>query len=102
MGEDGDQHNVKVTIDPAPTLPFTLNYTLGGSATEDEDYSISGSGAVSVTAGLTSVNIPIVITDDDVDENNETVILTLISGREYTLVRPEHTLTITDNDTRNG
>ncbi len=99
VDEDAGTHNVAVSLSPAPGADLTLNYTLGGTATENTDYSISGSGTVSVTAGLTSVNIPIEIIDDDVDNDDETVILTLTGGTLYNLGSPsEHTLTITNND----
>ncbi len=99
VGEDGGTRDVEVSLSPAPGAAFTLNYTLGGTATEDADYSITGSGTISVSAGATSVNIPIVITDDTEDEPDETVILTLTDGTEYTVGSANvHTLTITDND----
>ncbi len=101
VDEDGGPHDVALSIHPASGSDITLNYTLGGSATEDADYSITGSGTVSVAAGLTSVKIPVEITDDDVDESDETVTLMLTSGTGYTMGSPsEYTLTITDNDTR--
>ncbi len=100
VSEDGGTHDVKLNLSPAPGSDITLNYTLGGSATEDADYSITGSGTVSVDDGLTSVNIPVVITDDNVDDDAETIILTLESGTGYNLGSTSvHTLTITDNDT---
>ncbi len=99
VDEDDGTHNVDLSLSPAPGSDLTLNYTLGGTATENADYSITGSGTVSVTAGLTSVHIPVKITDDNVDDDAETIILTLASGTGYNLGNPsEHTLTITDND----
>ena len=100
VAESGGTRNVAVAISPAPTANITVNYTVGGTATEDTDFSISGSGTVTVAANATSVNIPVVITDDSVAENSETVILTLSSGTGYTVGSTNvHTLTITDNDT---
>ncbi len=98
-GEGDGTHNVSVNVSPAPATNLTLNYNLGGSAIENTDYSITGSGTVSVTAGLTSVNIPIVILNDTVEETDENVTLTLVSGTGYSLGSVyEHTLTIVDND----
>ncbi len=98
-GEGDGTHNVSVNISPTPATNLTLNYNLGGSAVENTDYSITGSGTVSVTAGLTSVDIPIVIINDNVEETDEDVTLTLVSGTGYSLGSIyEHTLTIVDND----
>jgi len=101
VAESGGTQNVAVSISPAPTTAITVNYEVSGTATEDTDFSISGSGTVTVPANSSSVNIPVVITDDDVDEDGETVILTLVSGiAGYTVgSAKEHTLTITDDDT---
>ncbi len=100
VGEDGGTRDVEVSLSPAPGAALTLSYTLGGTATETADYSITGSGTISVSAGATSVNIPIVITDDIEEEPDDTIILTLTDGTEYTVGSANvHTLTITDNDT---
>ena len=100
VSEGGGTHDVTVNIDPAPVVGFTLNYNLGGTATEGTDYSITNSGTVTVGAGAVSVNIPVVLTDDSEEENPETVILTLSNSTEYIVGSTnEYTLTITDNDT---
>ena len=100
VDEDAGTHNVIVNIVPAPQADLALSYDLGGTAVKGEDYSISGSGTAAVTAGETSVNIPVMITDDNEDEENETIILTLTGGAGYEVGSVNtHTLTITDNDT---
>ena len=97
--EDAGTHNVAVNINPVPQAGLTLNYRLGGTADEGADYSITGSGTVAVPVGASSVNIPVVITDDSYFELDETVILTLTSGTGYDVGNTDtHTLTITDND----
>ncbi len=97
--EDAGTHNVAVNINPVPQAGLTLNYRLGGTADEGADYSITGSGTVAVPARASSVNIPVVITDDSYFELDETVILTLTSGTGYDVGNTDiHTLTITDND----
>ena len=100
VDEDAGAHNVIVNIVPAPQAALTLSYSLSGTAVEGEDYSIRNSGTIAVTAGETSVNIPVMITDDSADEEAETIILTLTSSAGYEVGSVNvHTLTITDNDT---
>ena len=98
VAESGGTRNVALSISPAPTANITVNYTVSGSA-GSSDFSITGSGTVTVAANATSVNIPVAITDDNADEVAETVILTLNSGTGYAVGSTNvHTLTITDND----
>ncbi len=90
--------NVAVGLSPAPSSAITLNYSVGGSATSGADYAALP-GTVSVSAGATSVNIPVTIIDDDDDEGAEAVVLTLTGGTGYRVgSRRVHMLTITDND----
>ena len=90
---------VQVNVNPAPTTSLTMTYSLGGTATENADYTIQGSGSVIVAANATSTNLAIVITNDPVDESDETVIVTLTSGAGYdTGSQGIHTLTIVDDD----
>ena len=98
-GEDAGTHNVTVGLSPAPTAAITVSYTVGGTATVGSDFSISGSGTLSVASGATTATIPVAITDDTTDESNETVVLTLTTGGGYTVGSTNsHTLTITDDD----
>ena len=92
-------HNVAVSLSPAPAAAITVDYTINGTATAGSDYTTL-TGSVSVNSGATSVNIPVTITDDSVDDDDETIILTLSAGGNfYTLGSTSvHTATITDND----
>ena len=100
--EDAGTHNVTVNLSfAAPAGGLTLNYSVGGTATagSGNDFTIEGSGSLTVAAGATSATIPVAINDDSADEVAETVILTLSDGTGYTLgSTTTHTLTITDND----
>ncbi len=104
VGEASGTTNVRLNLSPAPSGNITVNYTLSGSATPGTDYTISGgSGAsrtVSVPGGSTFVNIPVVITNDNAQENNETIVLTLNTGTGYNVgtTNAVHTRTITDDD----
>ena len=96
--EDDGTHNVTVNLSPSPTAAITVSYTVGGTAT-GSDFSISGSGTLSVASGATTATIPVVITDDAADESSETVLLTLTAGSGYTVGSVDsHTLTIMDDD----
>ena len=97
-GEGAGTRNVTVDLSPAPAAAITVSYTVGGTAA-GSDFSISGSGTLPVASGATTATIPVAITDDAADEDNETVILTLTTGSGYTVgSRNSHTLTITDDD----
>ena len=92
--EDAGTHNV--TLDLAPAAPsggLDIAYAVTGTATagSGNDFTIQGSGTLSVAAGATTATIPVAINDDSVDDDAETVVLTLSSGTGYTLggtVRP--------------
>ena len=89
--------NVQVVLNPAPPTNITIAYALGGDATRNEDY--TASGTVTATAGDTAVEIPVSVTDDDVTEASETIVLTLEKGEGYALgTANTHTLTVADND----
>ena len=96
--ESAGTRNLTVNLSPAPQADITVSYGIGGSAVGGSDYTTL-SGTVAVPGGATSVDIPVAITDDTANENDETVILTLTQGSGYTVGSPNsHTLTITDND----
>ena len=100
--EDAGTHNV--TLDLAPAAPsggLDIAYAVTGTATagSGNDFTIQGSGTLSVAAGATTATIPVAIIDDSTDDDAETVVLTLNPGTGYTLGGTAvHTLTITDND----
>jgi len=72
VNETVGTHEVKVTLDPAPATNISLDYTVSGTATAGTDYSALP-GSVAVASGVSSVVIPVVITDDNVQEGDETI-----------------------------
>ena len=77
---------------------LTVNYTLGGQATNGSDYSALP-GFVVIPDGQTSATVVIAPIDDTAYDAGETVILTLASG-PYTISSPSTgTAMIIDNDT---
>ena len=86
----------------------TINYTVGGTADRGsgKDYTIDGctgsTCSVTLSANRHSAWITIRLNDDGIDEEDETIIITLQDGNGYTvnLDRNVTTVTIPDNDTR--
>ncbi|MGE7774814.1 Calx-beta domain-containing protein [Chitinophaga sp. NPDC101104] len=79
---------------------ITVQYTVSGTAANGVDYT-NLVGSVIIPAGQNSVSIPVPVTDDQVIESTETVILTLNGGASasFTLTGTgSATVNITDND----
>ncbi len=94
IAEDGGSVTVTATLNRAATTAVSVTLTATGTATGTADYSLPA--AFTIPVGQTSATGTVSIVDDDIDEANETVILTTsVSGLTVTGV----TLTITDDDT---
>ncbi|MFH1852129.1 MAG: Calx-beta domain-containing protein, partial [Candidatus Neomarinimicrobiota bacterium] len=92
--------NLTVRLSAVSGLNASTNYSVtGGNASgAGVDYTLA-SGTATITAGLSTVTVPVTITDDTLDERDETVVVTLAAPTNATLgVNTVHTLTITDND----
>ncbi len=89
-----------VTLDPAPAVDTTVNYTVtGGTATSGTDYT-APSGSVIIAQGATTATISIAPLQDTAKELTESVIVTVASGTGYTVgTQSAATVNITDNDT---
>ncbi|MCZ8291100.1 Calx-beta domain-containing protein, partial [Microcystis sp. LE19-59.1C] len=83
------------------TNPLTVNYTLGGTATLNTDYTRTGTNnTVTFAAGSSTATVTIDPTADTIVESNETVALTLATGTGYTIGTTNAvTGTITNDDT---
>ncbi|ODV40076.1 Calx-beta domain-containing protein [Microcystis aeruginosa] len=117
--DDGDNTSVTLAVSPGSvtedgttnlvytftrtgvtTNPLTVNYTLGGTATLNTDYTRTGTNnTVTFAAGSTTAKVTIDPTADTIVESNETVTLTLASGTGYKVgTTPPVTGTITNDD----
>ena len=97
-GEDTGSMLVRVELNHATGSDVSIPFTLGGTATEGGDYSITAS-PVTISAGDTWVNITITVNDDGDIEGDETVVITMGSPTNATKGSPDvHTATIEDND----
>ncbi|CCI16601.1 hypothetical protein MICAF_2090001 [Microcystis aeruginosa PCC 9807] len=100
--EDGTTNLIYTfTRNGVTTNPLTVNYTLGGTATLNTDYTRTGTNnTVTFAAGSSTATVTVDPTADTIVEPNETVILTLATGTGYTIGTPNAaTGTITNDDT---
>src|SRR6185369_4505750 len=121
-----DQPDVTVTVSPSAvdedggtnlvytfsregltTNPLTVNFSVGGTATFNTDYTQTGAatfngsaGTVTIPAGSSTATVTIDPTTDTTVEPNDTVILTVTTGATYDVGTPAAaTGTITNDDT---
>ncbi|MBO9152171.1 Calx-beta domain-containing protein [Chitinophaga sp. GCM10012297] len=90
-------NNITVSTD------VTVHYTITGAATPGDDYGAL-SGSVVIPAGLGSIPVPVTVSDDDLIEGDETVILTITGGTATGLTftpgaSSTATVTVADDDT---
>ena len=89
-----------VTLSPASYRQVTVNYADAGTgtATSGSDYAAFG-GTLTFAAGETSKTIAVSVTDDALDEPDETVVIALSGASSGTSIAASSgTGTITDND----
>ena len=95
--------NIPVTLSAASADTVTVEYVINGGTAlaAGIDYTLTP-GVLTFAPGVTTQNIPILITDDTLVEPNETVILLLMNPANARLGTSSHTFTITDNDAPPG
>jgi putative cell wall-binding protein len=101
-GEALTPANIEVSLAATDASDTTVQYSVtGGSASgSGVDYTLAN-GTATVTAGNLTTNIPITIVNDAIDENDETIEITLSSPSSNASIGSNsvHTYTIQDNDT---
>ena len=81
-----------------PSAALTVSYTVTGTATAGSDYTSLGT-SISFAAGSSTATLTVTPLQDTLVEADETVILTLASGTDYTLGTPSSaTVTLTSDD----
>jgi len=124
---DDDGHRVSVAVDPASvaedgatnltytftragttTVPLTVNFTTGGTASDDDDYAVSGtdvtyapatdSGSVIIPVGSATATVTVDPTPNDVVEDDETVVLTVAPAAGYLVGTPDSATGTIEND----
>ncbi|MCP4544453.1 MAG: hypothetical protein GY832_45660, partial [Chloroflexi bacterium] len=99
VGEGDGLATVAVTLGVPSALTVTVDYaTSDGTATAPGDYTTAGS-TLTFMPGLTETTFTVAINDDELVENNETLILTLSNAVNANIGdNNPATLTIIDND----
>ena len=98
--EDAGDVTVNVELSSASGTQIEIDYVIsGGTATSGgEDYTIT-EGTLTFSAGITSQSFTVSVENDTIDENSETIILSLQNPSNVSLGdNTTHTMTITDND----
>jgi len=105
ISERGGTHRATILVEPPPHSDITVKYTVDGTATRgaEDDFTIANCDGdpctVTVRRGQGRVDVPVRINNDDANEGDETVVLTLTGGDGYDLALPvRHQLTIRDDD----
>lgn len=99
VNENGGTATITATLSVASGSAVTVNYaSSNGTAMAGSDY-VTATGVLTFAPGQTSQTFNVSITNDALEEPNETVTLTLSSPVNATLGSPNPaTLTIVDND----
>ncbi len=100
IAEDGGNATIQVTLDlPNLAGAVTVNYqSSGGTAQSGADYT-AVNAQLSIPAGQTTATFVVPVLEDQLDEEDETVLLTLSNAQGAQLgQQTQLTLTITDND----
>ena len=84
-----------VVVNFTQPVTGTVKYTVGGIATEDEDYSALP-GSVDVNGSTATIQVAII--SDTIFEGDETIQLSLLPSEDYMLgTERTHTITLKDN-----
>ncbi len=99
VGESVGQYDLRIGLNIINDNPISLNYKLEGTATKGLDYNVSSAGNILIPAQSFFAGIPIVVSDDQEDEKDETIIITITDASGAVVgMSNRHVLTIIDND----
>ena len=98
--EEGlDEASFRITRTGNVLLPLEVNFSVSGTATQDQDYLINTVSPVIIPAGQNSVDILITPVDDQVSgEGEEIAIFNILEGEGYEIVGADASVVISDND----
>src|SRR5207247_175077 len=97
VGEAAGFKTITVNLSTASGKGGTVGYAASNGTASSSDYT-SASGTLTMAPGATSGAFSVPITNDSLDENDETVNLTLSNPSNASLGASSATLTIADDD----
>src|SRR5207253_2734707 len=97
VGEANGFKTITVSLSTASGKTVTVDYATSNGTASNSDYTFA-SGTLSLAPGATSGAFSVPITNDSLDEDDETVNLTLSTPSHASLGASSATLTITDDD----
>jgi hypothetical protein len=81
---EGNSANYTISVSPVQSHSLTVNYAMGGTATNGTDYSLSGTpGQATIQAGQASTTVTLTAIVDHVTEGTETAIMMIQPGSGY-------------------
>jgi len=91
--------NLGITLSTPSAKNINISYTVTGTATAPDDYTATN-GTLTINAGKTSGNITLTIKNDNLNEPDETIIITLSNASNGVLdsTKKVHTYTIKADD----
>lgn len=98
VSEDSGSVTITATLDSASDSDVTVPYTVSGTATGGTDHNLND-GTVTIPAGETTGTKTFNVTDDNLEEGSETVVVTMgepTNASKGTVMT--HTITLADND----
>lgn len=99
LSEDG-QSDLQVTLSSAISSDVVVNYSVLEQSASAADLS-STSGSVTISAGATSAALPISAVDDNIDEPQESFVVSInTNNADTTVTNPNGTVRLNDNDAR--
>ncbi|MYG39931.1 MAG: hypothetical protein F4201_03800 [Nitrospira sp. SB0677_bin_15] len=99
---EGNNASFTITASPAPTSNLTVNLNVSENSNNGRDFVASGNQGrktVTIAANATSAAYTVATVNDDTDEPNGSVTVTVSGGSGYTVGSPSSaSVTVNDND----
>lgn len=94
--EPGKAGQFALVAEPAPRSPIAVNIVVSGSATNGVDYANVPTSVNIGPSGSATIDIPVI--DDATHEGDESVIVTLVPGAQYTVGDPASAEVVIDDN----